>query len=142
MKLSFINSSQKSIPRKHLNEVAKKLSKYLANMGFKEQMKKEIVMVFVEAQAMRDLNQQFRGKNYPTDVLSFESGDPEALGELVFCPSVLAEQANEQHHAYRWELTYMFIHGVLHLLGYEHEGSKTKAEEMFRLQDRFFSTLT
>ena len=61
-----------------------------------------------------------------------------ALGELVFCPSVVKKQAQENRHSYRDELAYLSIHGLLHLLGFEHEGGGQRAKEMYDLQDSLF----
>ncbi len=80
-------------------------------------------------------------KNKPTDVLSFDPIEPDDLGELVLCPSVLRKQAKEHKLKYEIELGYMVIHGVLHLLGYDHEKTEKEAKKMFRLQDLVFDAL-
>ncbi len=100
--------------------------------------KKEIVFVFRSARQMQKLNTTFRNKKKPTDVLSFESGDPMTLGELVFCLPVLIKQAKQQKHSLDQELQYMTIHGLLHLLGYDHESSQAEEALMFRVQDFCF----
>jgi probable rRNA maturation factor len=141
VKLIITNETSQRVPRAHLNRVARKLRSFLGRRDV-DLPSKEIVLVFLTAARARSLNLRFRGKDYATDVLSFASGDPECLGELVFCSSVLLRQAREHRHSYRDELTYMFIHGVLHLLGYDHEKNAGEAEKMFRLQDDFFSLVT
>ena len=103
--------------------------------------KKEITIVFLSTADMKKLNFQFRKKNKPTDILSFPSHDPESLGELLLCPEVLQRQAREHRHSVRAETIYMLIHGVLHLLGYDHEQSKAEERLMFRIQDQCFKTL-
>jgi len=99
---------------------------------------------FVGSQESRKLNKIYRGKNHATDVLSFE-GDPHGpeplLGELVFCVPVLRRQAREHRLTQKQEFEYLFIHGVLHLLGYEHEKSKSAAQKMFKIQDSIFEKL-
>ncbi len=87
------------------------------------------------------MNHEFRGKDYATDVLSFDSLEPTSLGELVLCPEVLKRQAQEHGLTYQQELGYMLLHGVLHLLGYDHETNPKDAEKMFALQDAVFETL-
>lgn len=142
MNLVFSNQTQKKIPRSHLENVAQKLQRYLVRKGHRPQdLKKDLILVFLPLEQVRALNARFRNKDYATDVLSFQSDDPESLGELVFSPEVLQRQALENGHSFRWELTYMMIHGVLHLLGYEHEKSSRRAQEMYRLQDEFFERL-
>lgn len=142
MKLVFINQTRQKLPRKHLQQVFHKLQRFLLRKGFKKSaFADELVLVFLPEPQARQMNQQFRGKDYATDVLSFSSEDPGCFGELVFCPKVLHRQAGEQGHALKWELTYMFIHGVLHLLGLDHERSIKEERRMFALQDDFFATL-
>ena len=102
---------------------------------------KELVLVFLDIKQMKKINSKFRSKNKPTDVLSFSSHDPQSLGELLFCLDVLKKQAKQQNHTLEAEFTYMFIHGVLHLLGYDHEFSKHEEKLMFSLQDKIFQRL-
>lgn len=110
---------------------------------FKKKMKihqESLTVVFLDSAAAKKMNQKFRGKNYATDVLSF-AGDQESLGELIMCPQVLTKQAKEHGHSFKAELGYMLIHGVLHLLGYDHEKSKKEATVMFQIQDQVFDRL-
>lgn len=103
---------------------------------------KAITLVFLSSAEMKKINKQFRGKNKPTDVLSFAPLEPNSLGELLFCLDVLKKQAKEQGHSLENEFLYMLIHGVLHLLGYDHELSAKEEKLMFRIQDGLFETLT
>ena len=89
----------------------------------------------------KKVNFTFRQKNYATDVLSFEGDDQNILGELIICPEVVLRQAREHRLSFREELGYMILHGVLHLLGFDHEKSETEAKRMFALQDRIFDKL-
>ncbi len=102
----------------------------------------DITIVFVSSMKMKQLNHQFRQKDYATDILSFDSTSKDSLGELILCPSVLKKQAKDHQHSLDHEITYMLIHGVLHLLGYDHESTKNQEKKMFLLQDRLFSQLT
>lgn len=110
-------------------------------------LEKELTIVFLDQIKARELNKKFRGRNYATDVLSFgvnddsNAGGAEILGELVICPEVISRQAKEHSLLVREELGYMVLHGVLHLLGFDHEKSKKEAEKMFALQDRIFEAL-
>ena len=88
---------------------------------------------------MQKINLQFRGKDKPTDVLSFESQDAHTLGELIFCLPVLKKQAKEHKQSLQDELTLMIIHGILHLLGYDHEASKAEDALMFQIQEYCFA---
>lgn len=103
--------------------------------------KKELTLVFLKLAEMKSINRQFRKKNKPTDILSFQSTDPSSLGELLLCTDVLKEQAVRHGHSFTDEVTYMLIHGILHLLGYDHEASLKEEKLMFRLQDKCFGQL-
>jgi probable rRNA maturation factor len=103
--------------------------------------KKELTVVFLTSAQMRKINFQFRRKNRPTDILSFRSEDPKSLGELLLCQDVLQKQAKGQKHSLQVETTYMLIHGILHLLGYDHELSVWEEVTMFRVQNKCFKNL-
>ncbi len=86
----------------------------------------------VGAAESRRLNRDWRGKDKPTNVLSFPSGmqttghhsnfdDPYPLGDLVICAPVVAREAKEQSKTLHAHWAHMVVHGVLHLLGYDHE---------------------
>jgi probable rRNA maturation factor len=126
------------LPRTFLASWLKKIAKQKPFIKIKQ----ELVIVFVDKNEMKKLNKQYRGRNYATDVLSFESGEPDVLGELVICPQVLKIQAKDTGLSYQHELGYMVLHGALHLLGYDHERSKAEEKKMFALQDRIFYQIT
>ena len=89
---------------------------------------------------MRGLNKRWRKKDRPTDVLSFPSGEkaPGFLGDLVIDVPYAARQARARRHSLTRELKILLAHGVLHLLGYDHE---TDDGTMFRLQRRLISSV-
>ena len=81
------------------------------------------------------LNRRFLGKNYPTDVLSFPSGDQTTLGEIAISVRRAADQAEEHGHKLVDELRILMLHGVLHLMGMDHEadaGAMARAEKRWR----------
>lgn len=90
----------------------------------------ELSVALVELDEMAELNGRFRGKEGPTDVLSFPCDDPcaiaeegelVAIGDVVIAPVVAESQAVEYGHTVEEELNLLLVHGVLHLLGYDHE---------------------
>jgi probable rRNA maturation factor len=84
---------------------------------------------------LRRLNRQFLGKDYPTDVLSFPSGDEAALGEIAISSERAAEQAARLGHSPDDEICILMLHGVLHLLGMDHEvdrGAMARSERRWR----------
>ena len=82
---------------------------------------------------MRRLNREFRKIDRPTDVLSFPAGEPAFLGDVAIDVPYAARQARKRGHALDREVQLLLAHGVLHLLGHDHE---TDQGEMFRLQRR------
>jgi len=87
---------------------------------------KEIAVQLVSANESRRLNLQYRGKDLPTNVLSFPTTAPpgirpQPLGDLVICPVVLKREAREQGKSERAHWAHLVVHGTLHLVGYDHE---------------------
>ncbi len=70
---------------------------------------------------VRALNRQYRRQDTPTDVLSFPSDEPGYLGDVVIAAGVARRQAREAGHSLQTELRVLALHGLLHLLGYDHE---------------------
>jgi probable rRNA maturation factor len=117
----------------------------------------EVSLIFSDEPTIADLNQQFMGKTGPTDVLSFpidgepeptgrvpDSGGtgpgepprseiPQLIGDIVICPSVAARNAVEHEVTFDNEIALLVVHGVLHLLGWDHmiddEAEKMEARE-------------
>jgi len=89
----------------------------------------ELSIALVDEGEMAQLNEQYRGIEGPTDVLSFECDDPcptpgdepIMLGDVIIAPTVAERQAAELGHSVEHELDVLLVHGVLHLLGYDHE---------------------
>lgn len=143
VKLNIINQSKVKIPRKFLEEWTVSLANSLKKKGFPRALNnKELILVFLDQIPAKKLNARFRGKDYATDVLSFDPIDPTSLGELVLCPQVLKKQAKEHGLSFQFELGYMVLHGLLHLLGFDHEESEEDAEIMFKLQDEIFEVIS
>jgi probable rRNA maturation factor len=107
----------------------------------KNKSKKSLVIAIVSKSEIKKINKAYRGKNKFTDILSFKSDDQYTLGELILCPQVISLQAKNNKLTQREEYLYLIIHGTLHLLGYDHELSKTHEKEMFDIQDKIFSNL-
>jgi probable rRNA maturation factor len=105
----------------------------------------ELNVLIVGSAAGRRYNREFRGRDYATNVLSvpYEPMPGEhsgLLGDLVICAPVVAREAREQRKQTRDHFAHMTIHGVLHLLGYDHE-SDADAERMEALERRILATL-
>jgi len=102
----------------------------------------EVSLVFTDSDTVKQLNQDYRGVDEPTDVLAFymlpQKGADSSfalppdgvtrLGEVIISYPQAAEQAKEQGHSPERELALLIIHGMLHLLGYDHEEPEEEAE--------------
>lgn len=99
----------------------------------------EVGIACVDISESHKLNLEYRGKDKPTNVLSFPSELPDEmaavlesfpLGDLVICIPIVLQEATEQNKAPLEHFTHMLVHGTLHLMGYDHETSDEDAEEM------------
>ncbi len=101
----------------------------------------EISVTFVDAPAMAALNETHLDRAGPTDVITFNLSEPsEPLGDVYICPEVAAASAREWGVELREELLRLVIHGVLHVVGYDHpEGAERLESEMFRRQEELLT---
>ncbi|MFD1772911.1 rRNA maturation RNase YbeY [Paenibacillus rhizophilus] len=110
----------------------------------------EVDLTFVDNERIHELNREYRGIDRPTDVLSFalnESGEdepeivyevdeeesegiPDMLGDIIISVTRAKEQADDYGHSLERELGFLFVHGFLHLLGYDHQDEASEAEMM------------
>ncbi|MFW0776526.1 MAG: rRNA maturation RNase YbeY [Rickettsiales bacterium] len=88
----------------------------------------EIAVVLADDKFIRELNSQYRGKNKPTNVLSFE-GDDEHLGDIILAYETIEKEAKQQNKKFRDHAAHLLVHGTLHLLGHDHE-TDDEAEKM------------
>ncbi len=111
----------------------------------------ELSMVLVDSDTMADLHMRWMDLPGPTDVMSFPmdelepGGRPDApepgpamLGDIVLCPPFAAEQAEKAGHGVAHELALLTVHGMLHLLGYDH-AEPEEEKEMFALQNQLLA---
>lgn len=105
----------------------------------------EVSLYIVDEEEGQELNNQYRGKDYPTNVLSFPADIPEEvgiplLGDLVVCAPVVEREAIEQGKTLAAHWAHMLIHGSLHLLGFDHIDDD-EAEEMEALETEIITGL-
>lgn len=117
--------------RRALNRVLKNL-----NCG-----DKEVSLLFVDDEGIREINRHFLNRDHPTNVISFsmwegEFGDinPHILGDIVISVETALRDAGETNSELDDELDFLMIHGLLHLLGYNHED--TSEDEARRMEDK------
>lgn len=94
--------------------------------------RKRLSIAFVSLGEIKKLNKKYRKKDKPTDVLSFNLNEKNYLGEIVICPKMVKGNIG---------MARVLIHGILHLLGYEHERSKKKAREIEKKEEYFLSKI-
>jgi probable rRNA maturation factor len=105
----------------------------------------EVSLYIVDEEEGQELNKQYRGKDYPTNVLSFPADIPEEigvplLGDLVICAPVVEREAQEQGKTPEAHWAHMLVHGSLHLLGFDHIDD-AEAEEMEALETEIITGL-
>jgi probable rRNA maturation factor len=117
----------------------------------------ELSLVFGDDSAMRSINRQWRGKDKPTNVLSFPAGPVRPgerpgpmLGDIVFAVETVTREADATGIAFDNHLSHLLVHGFLHLLGYDHmndadagvmEGHETRIMAMLDLSDPYENTI-
>ena len=119
-KVSFSNETRASMPRAIFRAIADEAlpSDY------------ELSVAFVPASAMQKFNLMYREKNEPTDILSFPLD--EKKGEIYICPSETRRMAPEFDRSYDNFLNFLFIHGCVHLKGYDHGATMERIEDKIR----------
>lgn len=105
----------------------------------------ELLLRFVDAQEMIFLNKTYRKQNKTTNVLSFPSNlpieiDEEILGDIVICPEIIIQEAKEQDKSFHDHLLHIIVHGLLHLLGYNHIDDMD-AQKMQNLEVKILKTI-
>lgn len=105
----------------------------------------ELALLVVGAARSRTLNRRYRGRDYPTNVLSFPAAAQPAaasvmLGDIVICPDVLLREARAQHKTPRAHWMHLYVHAVLHLIGHDH-GQRAQARRMEQREVRVLRAL-
>lgn len=114
---------------------------YFADISHEQwQQKPKALDIYITDEAEgRELNLEARGKNYATNILSYPSEMPAniielmptlPLGELIICHEVMVREAAEQNKNVAQHISHLLIHGMLHLLGFDHELGQTEQYEM------------
>ncbi len=108
-----------------------------------QEKSKALDIYITDAVEGQELNLEARGKNYATNILSYPSDLPAAiiglmptlpLGELIVCHAVVVREATEQNKTVAQHISHLLIHGILHLLGFDHELGQAEQDEMERFE--------
>jgi len=118
----------------------------LAVLQLTEQQDAELSLAMIGNAAMQELNARYRHKNYPTDVLSFPAArnlptEAPLLGDVIISVEKAAEQAKQRRRTLDQEMATLLIHGIVHLLGYDHERSAKDARVMTRIEKKIAQQL-
>jgi probable rRNA maturation factor len=130
----------KKVPSRKLMTVAR------AILNLTGQDKAELSLALIGNTEMRRLNARYRSKDYPTDVLSFPAEknlpvETPLIGDVIISVEKAAEQANARRRTLDEEMVTLLIHGIVHLLGYDHERSAKDARVMGRLEKKIHRQL-
>jgi probable rRNA maturation factor len=102
----------------------------------------EITVRIVGAEEGQRLNREFRGKDYATNVLTFDyAQEPVVMADLVLCAPVVAREAAEQGKPLAEHYAHLLVHGALHAQGWDHETGEADAEEMEACETRILADL-
>ena len=137
VKLSFIVKSKKW--NNKISNIEKLSNKVVATTfkKIKHPIKKgmEVNIMLTNDKEIQTLNKEYRGKNKPTNVLSFETGDEILLGDIVMSIDTLLKEAKEQKISVADHYAHLLCHGMLHLLGFDHiEEDEANEMEFFEIE--------
>ena len=111
-------------------------------------MRKEVSFLFVDDDGIQEINKKYLGRDYPTNVIAFsmtegEFGDisPDILGDVIISVETALKDAKSANIEFEEELDFLMIHGILHLLGYDHETSEADAKQMKKKEAELFFAL-
>jgi len=94
----------------------------------------EVALRLVDEEEGRELNRDYRGKDYATNVLTFPlAEDPHLMGDIILCAPVVLQEAKDQQKSIEAHFAHLTVHGVLHMHGYDHE-TEAEAELMEMLE--------
>ena len=149
IEMSYQNGTElKEYDETYFENVAKVILNHLKQEGY---------FIFelniVDTDTIHKLNREYRNIDRPTDVISFAFEDdndfknlkfenpmPRDLGEILICIDVAQKQAEEYGHSFKREMSFLFTHGLLHLLGYDHMNEEDE-KVMFKIQDEIMDIL-
>ena len=129
----------------HTTVVKKSVLQIMAYLGCSEQ---ELSVVFSNDRLLQELNRTYRHKDRPTNVLAFSqsptyAGEPAStmLGDVIVSLPMAAREAHDLNQSLEERVIYLLLHGILHLLGYEHEGSAAQRRRMEALEQEVLAHL-
>ncbi len=108
------------------------------NLGKK--LPRKIKIVEVPVKEAKKLNFIYRERNKPANVLSFFYNSD--YGEILVCPAIVRQEAQKQGHSFKYQMTWMILHGMIHLAGFHHEKSGKAAALVFQIEQKMLKKLS
>lgn len=128
-----------SISKSYLKKVSETVLKGEGKKNF------YLSIALIGVSRIKKLNKKYLKRDYPTDVLVFPETEGclkiNNLGEIIICPQVVKKNAKKFKLTFKKELSKVLIHGILHLLGYDHEKSRKEAEKMERRENYYLKKM-
>ena len=142
MSIGIFNKTEEKIDKSFVRKVVKHTLKKM------EAEKSEVNIIFVGLEEIHEINKTYRNVDRPTDVISFALEDTEdvtvyeerVLGDIYICLDKVHEQAKEYGHTEIREMAFLIVHGLLHLVGYDHM-LKEEEKIMFGLQEEILNEM-
>lgn len=142
MSIGIFNKTEEKIDKSFVRKVVKHTLKKM------KAEKSEVNIIFVGLEEIHEINKAYRNVDRPTDVISFALEDTEdvtvyeerVLGDIYICLDKVHEQAKEYGHTEIREMAFLIVHGLLHLLGYDHM-IKEEEKVMFGLQEEILNEM-
>lgn len=138
MKLLYTDEVESSFKLEFFNML---VSAVFEKIGVDFDNECEISLLMTDDKSIRELNKDFRNIDKSTDVLSFPMEEETMLGDIAISLETAKRQAESADIHIEREVAFLFIHGVLHLLGYDHETDPESEKEMFDLQEEILKKL-
>jgi len=133
MKINILNYFDSN----NYNEIIEKVLNKGSNLL--NQQNKEVNIILVNDEKIKELNNQYRHKDYATDVLTFPDGYLNNLGDIFISVDKCKEQAIDLGHSFDRELGFLCVHGFLHTLGYDHQNEEQE-KEMIEMQNKILKS--
>jgi len=135
----YIGTRQETI-NVNIERVKRSLEQILTILDSKN---KEISLLFVNDEQIRIINRDYMGRDYPTNVISFSMSEgefgeinPDILGDIVISAETAMRDSCEANISFEDELDFLMIHGLLHLVGYNHENTTHSVAEIMKKKER------
>lgn len=142
MELLIINHTQEEQWMKYEQDFIRVMKQCEKTLGITKEY--SVSLIFTDAKEIHEINRSYRNIDRPTDVISFAMMDSEndyempegdnELGDIFISIDAVREQAESYEHSVQREVCFLFTHGLLHLLGYDHMNDEDE-KVMFRIQD-------